>query len=217
MKQTLPLVITFVLGVLFVVEFFIPAHGVHELTSLLQEWGSVLAAFAFILGGINLMQANLPKIWRREKDWPYKVVLVVSALVMLGVGLWEGQEGRTFLYLYDNIFAPCNATMFALLAFFITSAAFRAFRARNLEALLMLSTAVLVMLCVVPLGELFALLFPEPLRSSIASLPSSIKDWILDYGNNAGRRAIMIGAALGAIATGLRVILGLERSHLGGE
>ena len=42
-------------------------------------------------------------------------------------------------------------------------------------------------------------------------------DWILDIPNNAGRRAIMMGAAIGAIATGLRVILGLERSHLGAD
>jgi hypothetical protein len=216
-KQTLPLVITFVLGFLFVVEFFIPAHGIHEVTLLLQEWGSVITAFAFILGGINMMQANLPKIWRREQDWIYKIVLVGSALVMLGFGLYEGQEGRAFLYLYNNVFAPCNSTMFALLAFFITSAAFRAFRARNLEALLMLATAVVVMLCVVPLGELFALAFPTRMQASIAEIPSNVKDWILDYANNAGRRAIMIGAALGAVATGLRVILGLERSHLGGD
>lgn len=217
MKQTLPLVITFVLGTLFTVEFFVPAHGVKELTAILGEWVSVVTAAAFILGAINLVQVNVPIIARRERDWPYKIALVGSAAVTLAVGFWEGQEGRAFLWIYDAFFAPCNATMFALLAFFITSAAFRAFRARNFEAFLMLTTAVLVMLCVVPLGELVALAFPEPIRGTIAAAPSAIKDWILDYANNAGRRAIMIGAALGAVATGLRVILGLERSHLGSE
>ncbi len=217
MKQTLPLLITFVMGTLFTVEFFVPAHGVKEMTATIGEWVSVITAAAFILGAINLVQINLPIIMKRERDWPYKVALVASAVVTLVVGFWEGQEGRTFLWLYDAFFAPCNATMFALLAFFITSAAFRAFRARNFEAFLMLTTAVLVMLCVVPLGELLALAFPEPYRTAIAAAPSAIKDWILDYANNAGRRAIMIGAALGAVATGLRVILGLERSHLGSD
>ena len=217
MKQTLPLVITFVLGTLFAVEFFVPAHPIKELTAVLGEWVSVVTAAAFILGAINLVQVNVPKIVRRERDWPYKAVLVGSAALMLVVGLLEGPEGRTFLWLYAAVFAPCNATMFALLAFFITSAAFRAFRARNFEAFLMLTTAILIMLCVVPLGELLALAFPEPIRSSVAAAPSAIKDWILDYANNAGRRAIMIGAALGAVATGLRVILGLERSHLGSD
>lgn len=217
MKQTLPILITFVLGTLFAVEFFVPAQGVKELTAILGEWVSVVTAAAFILGAINVVQVNVPTIVRRGADWPYKLALVGSAAITMVVGLWEGQEGKTFLWIYDAFFAPCNATMFALLAFFITSAAFRAFRARNFEAFLMLTTAVLVMLCVVPLGELASLAFPEPLRSHVAEAPSVIKDWILDYANNAGRRAIMIGAALGAVATGLRVILGLERSHLGSE
>lgn len=217
MKQTLPILITFVLGTLFAVEFFVPAYPIKEMTATIGEWVAVITAAAFILGAINLLQVNLPTIVRRERDWGYKVVLVGSAAVTLVVGLIEGQEGKTFLWLYESFFAPCNATMFALLAFFITSAAFRAFRARNFEAFLMLSTAVLVMLCVVPLGELLALAFPEPIRHHVAAAPSAIKDWILDYANNAGRRAIMIGAALGAVATGLRVILGLERSHLGSE
>jgi nucleoside permease NupC len=95
--------------------------------------------------------------------------------------------------------------MFSLLAFFIASAAFRAFRARNVEATLMLATSIVVMLGVIPVGEWIHEGMPE------------LKDWILNYANNAGRRAILIGAALGAVATGLRVILGIERSHLGSD
>ena len=116
--------------------------------------------------------------------------------------LW-GTSGRAYTWMYDHVFAPCNATMFALLAFFIASAAFRAFRARNVEAALLLGAAILVMLGRVPIGRSISHAFPD------------IADWIIQVPNNAGRRAIMIGAALGVITTGLRVILGLERSHLG--
>lgn len=118
--------------------------------------------------------------------------------------LW-GRDGRVFLWIYDHVFAPCNATMFALLAFFVASAAFRAFRARNVEAALLLGTAILMMLGRAPIG-----------RAMSDSLPD-VAQWLLDVPSNGGRRAIMMGAAIGAIATGLRVILGLERSHLGGD
>lgn len=222
MKQTLPLIITFLIGTLMVAEFFVPHAGVHELTALLQEWGLVIAAAAFVLGGINVVQVNIPKIARRERDWGYRVVLIASALAMVVAGFipatigkptdaaaleaWKplfGKEGLIFTFLFDYVFAPANATMFALLAFFIASAAFRAFRARNLEATLMLSAAIVVMIGVIPVGEW------------VWSGMPAVKQWILDYANNAGRRAIMVGVALGAVATGLRIILGLERSHLG--
>ena len=114
-----------------------------------------------------------------------------------------GPTGRVYTWVYDHVFSPCNATMFALLAFFIASAAFRAFRARNIEAGLLLGAAILIMIGRVPIGRALSPLFP------------AMAEWIVDIPNNAGRRAIMMGAALGAIATSLRVILGLERSHLG--
>lgn len=205
MRTTIPLAITFVLGMLFVVEFFVPHSNVQNSVALLREWAYAITATAFILGGINVIQVNVPKIARREADWGYRVVLIGSAFGMMALGFWEGKEGRYFTYVYDYVFAPANATMFALLAFFIASAAFRAFRARNLEATLMLTAAIVVMIAVIPVGDWIGPWFP------------TLKDWILEYANNAGRRAILIGAALGAVASGLRVILGLERSHLGGE
>lgn len=207
MRTTVPLVITFLMGTLFVLEFFVPYAAVKDWTAMLQEWVTVVAASAFVLGGVNVLQVNIPKIRRREPDWGYKVVLVGSAAAMMVAGFWAGGEQTgAYKWLFDNFYAPSNATMFALLSFFIASAAFRAFRARNLEASLMLAAAIVVMLGVIPLGEKI------PLVDF-----TTIKDWMLDYGNNAGRRAILIGAALGAIATGLRVILGLERSHLGSD
>ncbi len=87
-------------------------------------------------------------------------------------------------------------------------AGFRAFRARNAEATLLLLAAALVMFASVPIGEGMPI---------VGEYLVVLKDWILDVPNNAARRAIFIGAALGAISTGLRVILGLERSHLGGD
>ena len=123
----------------------------------------------------------------------------------LSAALQSPELGRIFTWLYDHVFFPCNATMFALLAFFIASAAFRAFRARSTESALLLGAAILVMIGLVPLGAYVSPLFPE------------IQEWIMAVMNTTGRRAIMMGAALGAIATGLRVILGIERSHLGHE
>jgi hypothetical protein len=63
----------------------------------------------------------------------------------------------------------------------------------------------------VPLGQLLTRGLPEK-----ATLPW-ITETIMTYPNMAAFRGILIGAALGVMATGLRIILGIERSYLGGE
>ena len=216
MKRTLPLIITFVIGVIMVGEFFIPHWRYRALTGELLEWGIVLSAGAFILGLVNLIQVHLPTIINRGEDWGYKVVLLASLAVTLVEGFRDGttrlgsgmEVSFSYKWIFDFLYVPLSATMFALLAFYIASAGFRAFRARNAEATLLLLAAALVMFASVPLGENMPI---------VGEYLVVFKDWILDVPNNAARRAIFIGAALGAISTGLRVILGLERSHLGGD
>jgi hypothetical protein len=113
-----------------------------------------------------------------------------------------------------------SATMFSLLAFFIASAAFRAFRIRTVEAGLLAIAALIVMLGRVPLGDLLSdwLLQLKWLPGVPHTLHlSSIQEWIMNVPQNSAKRAILIGAALGVMATGLRVILGIERAYLSGE
>lgn len=206
MKKSIPLVISFVVGVFMVVEHFSPHPLVQDQAKRFTQWGIIIGAFTYIFALTNLVVSNLGKVVRREQDWGYKVVLLLGMLVMLVVGFgWGGAgAGKPAYWLYHNIYRPLSASMFALLAFFIASAAFRAFRARNLEAGLLLGAALLVMAGRVPLGELLSSHTPD------------LMTWIMTVPNNAGKKAILIGAALGAISTGLRVILGLERGHLSG-
>jgi hypothetical protein len=200
-----PIAITFLLGTFFILEIFVPHHGVHAVADVLLEWALIISAAAYILGIVNIVQVNVPHIRRREADWPYKVVLLVSAFTMTALGLVWGRDSAGYLWIFNHVFQACNATMFSLLAFFIASAAFRAFRVRNSEAFLLLLAAIIVMFGRLSVAEMIWDGFLD------------MAAWTLDFPNNAGKRAILIGIALGAVSTGLRVILGLERSHLGGD
>lgn len=128
---------------------------------------------------------------------------------------WSGQyrhQGNPFWWIYEFIFKPLTATMFAMLAFYVASAAFRAFRAKNLEAMLLLGTAFIILLGRTFAGVYLTAWIPE----EFAGLRiENLSMFIMQVFNTAGNRAIMIGIALGIASTSLKVLLGVDRSYLG--
>ncbi|MCO4782642.1 MAG: hypothetical protein KC646_10000 [Candidatus Cloacimonetes bacterium] len=120
------------------------------------------------------------------------------------------RENRLFYTLiFENIYDPLQATMFSLLAFFMASAAFRAFRAKSFEATLLLLSAFLVMMGRVPIGEMIGSMI------GLNAFFPDTSDFIMKVFNTAGQRAIMIGATLGMVASSFRMWIGLETEHLG--
>lgn len=119
--------------------------------------------------------------------------------------------------MFDGIFKAAQSTMFALLAFFVASASFRAFRIKSKEAGLLMVSAFIVMLGNVPLGNMVSnLLGYIPFIGKYLDI-AVIKEWLLSYPSSAAQSAILIGAMLGYISSSLKIIFGVERSHLGGE
>jgi hypothetical protein len=225
LKRTIPLLITFLVGLSLIVAMFIPHAPFHELDSTVSIFYDVIAVFAFILGGGNLLKVHLNKIQNKRRDWKYSIVTVSGFFLVLAAGLlkigvpegWSGgyqAPGSLFKYLYDASFQPLQATMFSLLAFFVASASYRAFRAKTKEATILLIAAFVILLRPTPLGHYLTYWLPEPLK--FLHIPN-LSTWVLSVPNMAGQRAIMIGIALGIVSTSLRLILGIERSYLGGD
>ena len=215
MKRELPLFITAVVGLFMILSFFVPHELVSVPADFLQQSVIIVLAFSYFLGGANLLKVNFDTIYKRQPGWQYKIVLIVALLTTIAVGAIEGpgflNEHMKSKWIYDNVYSPMQATMFSLLAFFIASAAFRAFRIRTFDAALLAIAALIVMIGRVPVGNWALSFLPEHFR------PQDIEEWVMEIPQNAAKRAILIGAALGVMATGLRVILGIERSYLSGE
>lgn len=214
MKRELPLFLTAVIGLFMITSFFVPHQWVSVPADFLQQCAVIVVAFGYVLGGANVLRVNLDGISRRQQDWPYKIVLVVALLATMFFGFKEGSAWQdpssVSMWIYNRLYSPMQATMFSLLAFFIASAAFRAFRIRTFEAGLLAIAALIVMLGRVPVGDQMTAFLPEGLRLS------NLQEWIMNNPQNSAKRAILMGAAMGVMATGLRVILGIERSYLGG-
>jgi hypothetical protein len=224
-KRTVPLFITAIVGTLLVASYYIPHQPFRAFEERIPDFFNIIAAFAFVLGGGNLLKVHLNRISRRDHEWLYSVVTVVGFLVMLVVGLFKlGSGGDLTMaledshlwydWLYRAVFTPCQATMFSLLAFFVASASYRAFRAKTPEATVLLLAAFVILVGRTPVGAFLTNWMPEPF-SDYFHIPN-LSAWIMSVPNLAGQRTIQIGIALGIISNSLRLILGIERSHLGG-
>jgi hypothetical protein len=227
-KLRLPLILTFLVGCVPVVTFFLTERvpGVSIVRDTVERYMVIIAGFALLLGVVNVVQGSVRKIAQRRPGWPFAISLLAGLAVMgsCGIlsamrvgpfqGLLTGPRGEVtpFLWMTRHFFDPLQAAVFSLLAFYIASAAFRAFRVRNLEAALLITAAFLVMLGRTPLGEYIFRWAPGGERW----LPA-VTDWFMAVPNTAAQRGVIIGAALGAASLSLRVILGIERSYLGAK
>lgn len=199
-----PTLVTFLTGAMLIAIFFIPHHRAAQAQSAILEWADIVYTFALILGSLALWISHQKKVGQRREGWIYSLVTLVALTGVTFLGVVQGiSEGTVVSSVYKSVNAPLASSMFSLLAFFIASAAFRAFRARNLEATLLLVTAIVMMVGRVSIGEFLWEGFPP------------LTEWLLDVPNLAAKRAVAIGVGLGAISTALKIILGIDRSYLG--
>jgi len=183
----------------------------------LSDWAVIISSFALIVGGVDIFRFHLMQLRRGGlKQAPFSVVTLIAELTMVAFGAYglalsylNPALGITittqpqFRWLYTYVYAPSDAAVYSILVFYIASASYRAFRVRNPMALLLLIVAIIVMLGNTSLGEL---IWP-------GFLP--LRDWIMTVPNTAAFRPITIGAGLGVIILGLRMLVWKEVSWMG--
>lgn len=208
--RVLATVVAISVGLFILADVFIsqwPGDGagirqsVNGIAYLLVSWTAIITAFALFLGFFNVITVHIHKLQSQKPEALYSGALLITLIITLTVGLLSGPDSGGSRFIFSYILQPLEATFFALLALFMASAAFRAFRIRNLETFFLVLFAVIVLLGQVPLGIYLWSEFPV------------IKDWILNVPTLAGVRGILLGVALGTIATGLRVLFGADRPY----
>ena len=205
MRRSFPIIVCFAFGIVMLAQFFIPSGFSSNVRSEITDWAQIIYASALIVGIVGLMKYHATRISRRSDGWFYNLITILSLVFMAFIGFAFGRmDGSPFMWLFNYMMAPMQASVFSLLAFFVASAAYRGFQARNAEAVLLLASTVFIMFGIASVGN------------SIRPF-SDIAVWILNNPSMAARRGIFIGVGLGTIAVSLRVILGVERTYLGKE
>jgi len=217
LRKEVPLAITFVVALIVMLSSItkgpIPgtAISIPDIFKFhISPWMTIVSAFAVGLASVNLMRLHTRTITRKRPEWIYSVILIATMVIYGGfrtyveLNLTNKVAAANYALIFNNILTPLSAAMWALLSFYVASASYRAFRARSLEASVLLISALIVMLGAAPIGALIWDKFPV------------LQRWLLDVPNMTGQRGILIGAAIGGFVTSLRVLLGMERGHLGG-
>lgn len=213
LKRTVPLTIAFVLGIMMAGQYYVPTKASQDLLEVTTRWDRIIAGFAVFIGAYSLLNLHWHKIKQKVAGWGYSIFVFIGTFGTIGFGLYNGgelfwndkQDETMFDWIYYYIQVPAGATIFSILAFFIASAAYRTFRAKTWESTILLITAVIVMIGRVPIGSLISQQVPV------------VADWIMAVPNLAAKRGILLGVSLGAIATSLKIIFGIEKAYLGGD
>ena len=204
-KRTIPIIITFILGILVVTDFYVVSPALRNLNTVISNMAVVVTAFAFLLAGVSLTISHGTNIMKRGKNWVFSIFLLIMLWVMVGVGLTSGTDSATYTWIWDVFYTRIYQIFYGMWVFFYTSAIYRAFRFRSLEASAIIISGILMLLGNAAIGGAIWSGFP------------AISTWIMGIPTASALRGIVISAALGYIATAIRTMIGYERGYLGEE
>lgn len=249
-KRALTVTLTFLGGLFYFLEFFIPPNPATDETSL---WGwnlsatattvgnatQVIAGFTILLGIYNLVRIHGNNVRRLRQGWPSSVAFFASFLIMTLFAFWKDWQTwfkgppapgwvndtnpahaamphDAYTFLFEGLLRNLDATMFSILAFYIVSAAYRAFRIRSAEAAILMVVALILMMGQVPMGMALTNWIPNSGLISTLRI-ENFSQYILTAINGPVQRAITFGLGLGALAMSLRIWLSLERGTYFGQ
>ncbi|MDE0087408.1 MAG: hypothetical protein OXU23_16920, partial [Candidatus Poribacteria bacterium] len=119
MKRQVPLALCFLFGIAMILTQFSPHSYSQAVYEEVIVWGLIISPFALVLAVATLVQTHVSRVRFRSEHWQYSLVVFVGMITMVCVGVPFGPQNSVFVWLYDNVQVPMDATMFSLLAFFI--------------------------------------------------------------------------------------------------
>ena len=203
-RRQLPVAVFIVSSLFLIVTWFVDYKPLLDLGNRIMQVGTIATAFALTLGAINLIRNHGRHIIRRtEGQWIWSVYLLAVFIPLTLWGITYGSQEYINNWVYQNVNSPLEASMWGILAPYIVTASFRAFRLKNRESLVVTLCCVFVLLMNAPIGEAIWPGFPF------------IGRWITNNMQTTGVRVFTIGVAIGTLALYIRTLFGRETASLG--
>ncbi|MEA3407786.1 MAG: hypothetical protein U9R48_06880 [Chloroflexota bacterium] len=200
MKRFLPVTAAVACGGLALLDFFFDSPHIDAAGTILVEGVTILAAFALLLGLLNILAVHLRRVASGGGDRGASLVLVLALLITTALGI-SMPDSPGIDWVFGYIYSPLQSTMTALLAFFVASAAYRAFKIRDAAAAILL------------ISSLFVLFAQLPFSASLSPYIPSLRHWVFKVPVTASMRGLLFGIALGTITTSLRILLAVDKPY----
>lgn len=206
-KLKIPLWIVTIVSFVTILEGFFPIveDVIGSQLEMLRTYMTVVGPGVSFIGLSMLVVAHVKRIYTRATDphWLYSVAVFVSLIPITYGMVFQGVDGPISRWLFKYTVSPTHQTLFSMTAFYITTAAYRVFKLRNIDSSVLLVSGMIVLWSTLPVfTNLFPFLVP-------------LATWILEVPNTAGYRAFVLGVSLGAIGLGLRIMLHKHEEILG--
>ncbi len=196
----LPIIIFFIMFF----DYFFTLPIIPDIASIIRTWALVISSMALGIGIVNLVKRHGGRIYtRKDGEWMFSAVTLITFLFVFFAGILA-KNTELWNWPFVHVYTTLQQTVYASTGFYIVSSAYRAFRARNVDATLLLISGCILMLRNAPIGEVIWGGFPV------------IGDWLMDVGQLPAYGTFRLIAAFGLIAYGFRVILAKERGFYGG-
>jgi len=201
--RVLTAVIAIAVGLIVLIGYFLPQA--EPLQSMLLNWAVTIAGAATLMGLLNLLSVHFTKVRRGEKGGIYSALLILAMLGTLAAGIILRPQHIGMQILMNGIILPVEAMLMGLLTISILYAAIRLLRHRtDTMGVFFILTALLIFLgsATLPFGD-------------VPVIGTLIRPWVTQIWALGGARGILIGVSLGALTTGLRVLIGADRPYGG--
>ena len=202
LKRTTLVAIAGVTGLIILVGYFLPLPILQPVRRTLLQWTIFLAGIALLIGIVNLVKVHVKKSLTWQAGSIYSVILLISFVIMFAIGMVAGPAGEWSLWIFNHVQVPVESSLLAIIAVFLIVSVLRMlYRRPTSISLLFLFTAVIVLVGVITIPWIESTLLGEA------------RSWILRVPVTGGMRGILLGVALGAVASGLRVLIGADRPY----
>jgi hypothetical protein len=204
-------------GVITLLGYFVRANpALLNVRVLLLSIVSLLAGWAVLAGALNLLLVHGKKFLNQAPGWFYSLFVILGflAVVLVNivapfVGWGQGAASAANAWLLTYLIGAGAATVAGLVAFFLVFAGYRLLRTRpTFTTVIFVITVVAALMVMAP--------WPILLETATGDTGVVFRDvlrLLTLWTASAGARGLLLGVALGTIATGLRVLLALDRPY----